>query len=199
MTAEPTPDVAEPLPRWVVPPPGGFTADDLDRLPELPRHSQLIDGGLVFVSPQTAFHSVTIDLLERGLRQATPEELRVRARMTIVLGSRQRPEPDVIVIRAGADPGPHRTAYQAADVVLAVEVVSADSEVRDRERKPQLYAQAGIPHFWRVEQVSGRPTVYVYELDPATKAYALSGIHHDRLKITVPVNIDIDLTEIDDL
>jgi hypothetical protein len=50
-----------------------------------------------------------------------------------------------------------------------------------------------------VENVSGRPTVYVYELDPATHAYALTGIHHDRLKITMPFDIDIDLAEIDSL
>ena len=196
---KPLPDMAEPLPGWVRPPSDGFTADDLDRLPALPRHSQLIDGSLVFTSRQTAFHSVTIDMLERGLRQATPGHLRVRARMTIVLGARQRPEPDLIVIRTGADPGPKGTAYQAADVVLAVEVVSADSEVRDRERKPQLYAKAGIRHFWRVENDSGLPIAYTYELDPATHAYVPTGIHHDRLKTTVPYDIDIDLAEIDSL
>jgi Uma2 family endonuclease len=84
-------------------------------------------------------------------------------------------------------------------VLLAVEVVSPDSEERDRKRKPQLYAEAGIPHFWRVENNSRRPTVYVYELDPATRAYALTGIHHDRLKTPVPFDVDIDLTEIDNL
>jgi Uma2 family endonuclease len=114
--------------------------------------------------------------------------------MTVTLGRRQRPEPDVIVIQAGADPGPDRTAYQAADVVLAVEVVSPDSEERDRKRKPQLYAEAGVPHFWRVENDDGRPIVYAYELDPVTRTYAVSGIHHDRLKTTVP--FDIDLTRI---
>ncbi len=36
--------------------------------------------------------------------------------------------------------------------------------------------------------------VRVYELDPVTKAYALSGIHHDRLKVTVPYDIDIDIS-----
>jgi Uma2 family endonuclease len=50
-------------------------------------------------------------------------------------------------------------------VVLAVEVVSPDSENRDRARKPQLYAEAGIPHFWRIGDSSGRITVYVYGLD----------------------------------
>jgi Uma2 family endonuclease len=132
-----------------------------------------------------------------GLRRAAPDDWRVRRQMMVVLGRRQRPEPDVIVIRAGADPGPHRTAYQAADVVLAVEVMSTDSEVRDRERKPQLHAEAGIPHFWRVENDSGRPIVYTYELDPATKSYVPTGIYHDRLKTTVPFDVDIDLAEID--
>jgi Uma2 family endonuclease len=105
----------------------------------------------------------------------------------------------VIVIRAGADPGPHQTAYRAADVLLAVEVMSADSEIRDRERKPQLYAKAGIEEFWRVENDSGRPIVYTYELDPATRSYVPTGIHHDRLTTTVPFDIDVDLTEIDRL
>ena len=41
--------------------------------------------------------------------------------------------------------------------------------------------------------------VYVYELDPATQSYAVTGIYHDRLKLTVPFEIDIDLSEIDRL
>jgi Uma2 family endonuclease len=188
--------IAAPLPDWAVPPPGGFAADDLDQLTELPPHTELIDGSLVFVSPQADFHSLTTDLLVNGLRRAAPERLRVRREMTVTLGPRQRPEPDVLVIRADADPGPKRTAYQAADVVLVVEVVSPDSEERDRKRKPQLYAEAGILHFWRVENDSQRPIVYIYELDPATRSYVPTGIHHDRLKTTVPFDIDIDLTRI---
>ncbi|GAA3740949.1 hypothetical protein GCM10022205_29260 [Spinactinospora alkalitolerans] len=117
----------------------------------------------------------------------------------MTLGPRQRPEPDVLVVRAEGEGGMEQSSYRPEAVELAVEVVSPDSEERDRERKPQLYARAGITHFWRVEEVSGRPTVYVYELDPATGAYALTGIHHDRLKLTVPFDIDIDLAEIDRL
>ncbi len=119
--------------------------------------------------------------------------------MTVTLGRDQRPEPDIIVIHAESVGGPELTTYRADDVVLAAEVVSAESRTRDRERKPQLYARAGIDHFWRVENADGRPVVYVYELDPATKTYALTGIHHDRLKLTVPFDMDIDLTEIDRL
>lgn len=184
---------ADPLPDWLRPPPRGFTADDLDRLP----HTELIDGSLAFVSPQSAFHLLAMDLLETGLRRCVPDTVRVRREMTVTLDNRQRPEPDVLVINAAGNLD--QTTYQAKDVVLTVEVVSPDSERRDRERKPQLYAQAGIRHFWRVENVAGRAAVYVYELDPATHAYALTGIHHDRLALTVPFDIDIDLTELDKL
>jgi Uma2 family endonuclease len=190
---------AEPMPSWLRPPPAGFTADDLDRLPDLPPHTELIDGSLVFVSPQTAFHALTVDLLKNGLQRCAPDSMRVRREMTVTLDNRQRPEPDVLVIDAAAVRDMDQTTYRADDVVLTVEVVSPASERRDRERKPQLYAQAGIRHFWRIENVAGRPAVYVYELDPATHAYALTGIHHDRLVLTVPFDIDIDLTELDKL
>ncbi|MFC4586649.1 Uma2 family endonuclease [Sphaerisporangium corydalis] len=187
------------LPDWLIPPSKGFTANDLDHLVELPAHTELLDGSLVFVSPQASFHTITLYVLEKGLRGNAPADLRVRREMSVVLGPRQRPEPDLVVLQATADPGPDVTAYEAADILLAVEVVDPASQTRDRGRKPQLYASAGIGHFWRVEQNSGRVTVYVYELDPATSVYSLMGIHHDKLHLTVPFEIEIDLTEIENL
>ena len=73
------------------------------------------------------------------------------------------------------------------------------AEARDRERKPALYAGAGIPHFWLVEREGGRPVVHVYELDAPTRAYVAAGIHRDRLKLPLPFAIDIDLTAVDGL
>lgn len=125
-----------------------------------------------------------------------PGEYDVIREMTIKLNKRNRPEPDVLVFRADADTGPQQTWYRPEDVLIAVEVVSEDSEDRDREVKPRKYAQAGIPHYWRVEENEGLPVVYVYELDPATQAYGLTGIFHDKLELTVPFPIDIDLTAI---
>jgi len=81
-------------------------------------------------------------------------------------------------------------------VRLAIEVVSPESEDRDRLLKPVRCAQAGIPHFWRVEESDGQPVVYVYELDPASMAYAITGIHHAKLALTVPFAIDIDLANL---
>jgi Uma2 family endonuclease len=182
---------------WPRPPVGGWTADDLDELPNLPPHTELIDGSLVFVSPQTNFHSRVIRLLDNALLAQVPDGFDVQREMTIKLNERNRPEPDVMVFKADADIGPGQTWYRPEDVLIAVEVVSKDSEERDREVKPRKYARAGIPHYWRVEQNDGLPVVYVYELDPMTKSYVPMGIFHNRLKLTVPFPVDIDLTAVD--
>ncbi|MBU3865481.1 Uma2 family endonuclease [Streptomyces sp. 4503] len=193
MTAEPQRTT------WPVPPPDGYTVDDLYNLPDLPPHTELIDGSLVFVSPQRVFHMLVMYLLEAGLRRTVPDEFRVRREMTVVLGPRNAPEPDLLVVRAEAEQSRRQTRYEAADMVLAVEVVSPDSEERDRETKPLKYAAAGIPHFWLVEMAGekDRPAVHTYELDLVTKSYTNTGIYHERLKLTVPFTIDIDLTQID--
>ncbi|MFJ3326905.1 Uma2 family endonuclease [Streptomyces griseus] len=193
MTAEPTTAHSS---RWPVPPQDGYTVDDLFTLPDLPPHTELIDGSLVFVSPQRDFHSTMIDLLMTGLRSTAPPEVKVRREMTVVLDRRNAPEPDISVVRTEAVTGLDVTRYQAADVLLAVEVVSPDSEARDHEAKPHKYATAGIPHFWLVEMTGTdqHPVVRVYELDPVTKAYAPTGIHHDRLKTGGPFPVDIDIS-----
>lgn len=92
-------------------------------------------------------------------------------------------------------PASNKTTYEPQDVLLAIEVVSPDSIIRDRKRKPVLYADAGIPHFWRVENVDGRAVVYVFELDPATGQYAPTGIYHDTLDLTLPFPITLHLAE----
>lgn len=188
---------AEPLPDWVIPPPGGFTAEDLLRLPGLPPHTELIDGSLVFVSPQQKWHSRVINLLVRELDQQAPDGLRADREMTVRLAKRQAPEPDVIVVtREAYERDEPSTFYLPEDIVLAVEAVSPDSEERDRDTKPRKYARAGIRHYWRVENDEGRTVVYTYERDPATECFSLTGVHHDKLAITAPFTVDIDLTTI---
>ncbi|WP_128379092.1 Uma2 family endonuclease [Streptomyces cavernae] len=188
----------EPAYRWPIPPPEGWTADDLDRIPGLPPHTELLDGSLVFMSPQTAFHARCMRLMENTLLAQAPSHLDVLREMTIKLDTKNRPEPDILVFPLEANTGSRQTWYRPEDVLLAVEVVSADSRERDREVKPRKYAAAGVPHFWRVEEDEdkGLPVVYVYERDPATEVYGLTGIFHDRLKVSVPFDIEIDLTAI---
>jgi hypothetical protein len=104
---------------WPIPPEGGYFAEDLDTIPDLPPHTELIDGSLVFVAAQVIFW-------------------------------------------AAAETSLDQSDFKPEDVLLVVEVVSAESRVRDRERKPQLYAGAGFQRYWRIEKdrTDGRPVVY---------------------------------------
>ncbi|GAA4094277.1 Uma2 family endonuclease [Actinomadura miaoliensis] len=187
------------VPQWMIPPPGGFTADDFLKMRGLPRHTELIDGSLVFVSPQQPWHQWIINLLWFRLDEQAPAGFRAQREMTIKLAKRQCPEPDVLVVTEEAHErlfAEKLTYFHPEDVSLVVEAVSPDSEDRDRDTKPLRYAAAGIRHYWRVEADDLRAVVYVYELDPATGAYSPTGIYHDRLKLTVPFDIDIGLTRV---
>ncbi|MFB7556271.1 Uma2 family endonuclease [Streptomyces brevispora] len=183
-------------PRWAVPPVGGWTADDLDTLPNLPPHTELIDGSLVFVSPQTVFHARAVDFFNGQLQSSAPPELEVVRDFTIDVDFQNRPEPDVVVVRAEAVESLRQTRFPASSVLLAIEVVADESVTRDRETKPVKYARAKIPHYWRVENQDGHAVVHVFELEPATGAYTSTGIFHDRMKVSVPFPVDLDLTAI---
>ncbi|NEC08760.1 Uma2 family endonuclease [Streptomyces sp. SID7909] len=192
MNAEPPP----PAPQWAVPPEGGWTADDLDTLPNLPPHTELIDGSLVFACPQTVFHSRAVSFFSGHLLSSAPPGLESVARFTIDIDRSNRPEPDIVVVRADAVESLRQTRFPASSVLLAIEVVSDDSVTRDRETKPVKYARAKIPHYWRVEEQNGRTVVYVFELEPTTGAYTSTGIFHDRMKVSVPFPVDLDLSAI---
>ena len=181
---------------WPVPPVGGWTADDLDRLPNLPPHTELIDASLVFATPQTVFHSRAVGYFGWQLESAAPEDLEIVVRFTIDIDRQNRPEPDVVVVHGEAIEDSDQTRLPAELVVLAVEVVSTDTMTRDRETKPVKYARAKIPHFWRVEDNEGQAVVHVFELEPTTGAYTSTGIFHDRMKVSVPFPVDLDLTQI---
>ncbi|MEV5896783.1 Uma2 family endonuclease [Nonomuraea fuscirosea] len=180
------------LPEWLYPgPPGGWTADMLDHLPpDAPRHVELIDGSLLLRPPQTGFHMLTIQLFENHLEP--PPHLAVVREMTMTLGPRQRPEPDVMLVDRMTIKN-DTTSLRPEDVHLVIEVVSAESIDRDRTTKPIKYSNAGIQHFWRVEKDNGSPVVYTFELEPAVMAYVPTGIHHKRLQTSIGFDVDIDL------
>ncbi|WP_405084699.1 Uma2 family endonuclease [Microbispora sp. NBC_01389] len=184
------------LPEWFHPgPPGGWTADMLDHLPpDAPRHVELIDGALVFRAPQTVFHMLMVTLLtdrDHGIRP--PGHLAVAREMSVTLGPRQRPEPDVLVLGREALSDLRRTWYRPEEVHLVVEVVSPESAERDRVTKPIKYSNAGIRYLWRIEQEDQHAVAYTFELEPSVKAYVPTGIHRKRLVTYAGFDVDIDL------
>ncbi|MFE1167643.1 Uma2 family endonuclease [Nocardiopsis sp. NPDC058789] len=191
--------MAEPLPDWFLTPPGGWTADDMDRLPPGVPRMELIDGALVLLSPQTRFHSHVMINLAHELQDMAPKCVDVLAEMTMKLGKYQRPEPDILVYEFEEGRDDHLDWYQAThvppeDVLIAIEIVSPESRERDRTTKPMKYAAAGIPHFWRIEPEETGPAIHVYELDGGRDPrYVPTTIARERLKLDVPFPIDVDV------
>ncbi|WP_232323631.1 Uma2 family endonuclease [Catenuloplanes japonicus] len=184
------------VPEWMRPPrPEGWYADDLDELPQAPRHTELIDGALVFMmSPQRAWHGRLVTALVLALSEQAPPGVEVEREMTIRLDERNRPEPDLLATTTPYDPD--RTYYKPDEVLLVVEVVSAESAHRDRTVKLRKYAEAGIAHYWRIEDEDGSPVVHAYELDGPTRAYAPSGVFRHQVRTPVPFPITLDLARL---
>ncbi len=181
------------LPEWMRPPrPEGWFAEDLDRLAEAPRHTELIDGALVFMmSPQRSWHGRLVTSLAVSLAEQSPSGVEVEREMTIRLDERNRPEPDLLVTTASYDPD--RTWYAPETILLVVEVVSPESAHRDRTVKLRKYAESGIAHYWRIEEEDDAPVVHAYELDGPSRAYAPTGIHRNTLQTSNPFKIELDL------
>ncbi|PRH80679.1 Uma2 family endonuclease [Streptomyces solincola] len=58
--------------------------------------------------------------------------------------------PDLVVADAGAT-AEDGVSVDADGVQLVIELVSPGNRTVDRKFKPMLYAEAAIPHFWRVD------------------------------------------------
>lgn len=104
-------------------------------------------------------HQRLLFRLAVALDAAVPAGLEVLAAINVRVGPGKILIPDLAVVSA---PGLDVTVCAAADVVLIVEITSPGYAVVDRAVKPQLYAQAGIPHYLRVELRPVGPCAVVY-------------------------------------
>lgn len=191
------------LANWPFPPEGGWTADDLDLLPQdgpngeldLFKRVELIDGALILMSPQRLFHESVITGLRHLLDGQAPEEFAITTQMTIRITKQQRPDPDVLVYNAAAR-DLSRTSFLPGDIHLVAEVVSPESKYRDHKVKPRIYAAAGIRHYWVVDEEDGKPVITTHELDPDTGTYDCTGVHRDSFTRSEPFPLEIHFAEL---
>jgi Uma2 family endonuclease len=128
------------------PPPGGWTTDDLDRLPEDGYRRELLDGALIVSPSPTSVHQIIAGRLMVALEATCPDSLEVTQAVEVRISRKRSFIPDVLVATATA--GQRRPAkYEPHEVVLAIEIVSEGSQTMDRITKPALYAGAGIAYY----------------------------------------------------
>ncbi|MFF2465968.1 hypothetical protein [Streptomyces mirabilis] len=84
------------------------------------------------------------------------------------------------------------TVIVDADAVqLVVELVSPGNKTMDRKFKPLLYAEAAIPHFWRLE-FDPAPRLIVSELHAGRYVETTTALAGATTRIHAPFTVDID-------
>ncbi len=139
-----------------------YTAADLETMPDDGRRYELIDGELL-VSPAPGWpHQEVVFSLYGVLRSACPRGLRVvGAPFAVRPDAFNEYQPDVLVARYG-----DLTMEDLPRApLLAVEVISPTSGLRDANLKKAVYARMGVPSFWLVLPDLHRPALTAFELD----------------------------------
>jgi Uma2 family endonuclease len=164
------PDLREETAMTVVDIPFRFplTAEEFEQLPPIEGvRVELSEGTLeMAAAAQRAWHSLVKERIAPLLRKDGRKAL---MDTDVVLAPRTVREPDVTRFRAGYQLDLNRAQFPATAVDLVVEIVSPESERRDRVVKPQEYAAAGILEMWIVERLPGDPEdalVTSYRLTP---------------------------------
>jgi Uma2 family endonuclease len=113
---------------------------------------ELVDGMVHFMPSATMGHEHVKAELRNQLRRLRPPGIRITTELEIQLSLNHRRKPDVVAVQADAGDFAASTV-SPSKVLLAVEVVSPGSETIDRKHKPLEYADAFLPHYWRIELV----------------------------------------------
>lgn len=179
--AAPVPDVFEHSGPW--------TEEEFLALP-VDRRIELLDGALL-VSPSARLpHQRLSFRLALALDAVVSVGLEVLEAINIRVGPGKILIPDVAVV---STPGLDLTVCEAADVVLVVEIASPGNAVADRAVKPQLYAQAGIPHYLRIELSAAGPSAVACRLAQDRYVEVTRAGPGSTLVLTEPIAITLDL------
>jgi Uma2 family endonuclease len=180
---------AQELITGLVRPPDGWTIDDLGSWPLSNVRYELTDGALTVSPSPTSLHQAVSGLLFASVNQQVPRGLAATQAVEIRMAPQLTRIPDVLVVRS-EEPGRHW--FRPDEVLLGVEIESPGSHIEDRITKPALYAQFGIPNFWRIELKPVRARVY----ELAGETYRERPCPEGRLVAAGPVAVDLALDEL---
>jgi Uma2 family endonuclease len=126
-----------------------YTVDDLFKMPDDGNRYEVL-GGSLFVSPAAShLHQSVADELCRLLWAARPPGVRAVTNVAVRMPNDDGPIPDITVTSSNSKLHPKELPCDVVHTV--VEVASPSNALMDRALKPQMYADAGIPCYWRVE------------------------------------------------
>lgn len=130
-----------------------LSLEDWIDLPETPEYQVEAVEGVLVVAPRPLFlHQRAVNRLTYWLDERLPAGYSALSEVEVVVAEKPLTVrvPDVIVVESiVVNTNPARC--HAADVRLAIEVISPGSRRTDRVTKFSEYAEAGIDHYWIVD------------------------------------------------
>ncbi|MEU0741944.1 Uma2 family endonuclease [Streptomyces sp. NPDC006134] len=172
---------------------GPWTVADVLALPEDRTTRYELLGESLVMSPAPGIRhqrvSLRLAMILHAEAQAAKAPVEVLEAVNVILPS-GLVVPDLVVTDAGAT-AEDGAGVDADGVRLVVELVSPGNRMVDRKFKPMLYAEAAIPHFWRLE-FDPAPMLVVYELESGRyveRTTALAGTTTD-LDDPFPITLD---------
>jgi Uma2 family endonuclease len=164
-------------------------------MPEDTTHLLELVEGVLIVAPRPAFvHQRVMARLATELDRQLPAELAASPDVEVVVDAWFPPTvrvPDVVVVpTAVADRNPARV--EAADVVLAVEIVSPGTGRTDRVTKLKEYADAGIGHYWIID-LDPPVSLTGYLLVDGSYEVMIESAGVAEVRSPAPLRIDLDM------
>lgn len=157
------------------------------------RRYELVEGVLLVIPRPAPMHQRVMVRLAAELDRQLPDELTALADVEVEIDTRYPATvraPDIVIVPTSrAQQNPPRLV--AADVLVAIEIVSPGTGRTDRVTKPTEYADAGIPHYWLVE-LDPRVTLTASTLIAGDYEHTAEGSGVITLTAPVPVKLDLD-------
>jgi Uma2 family endonuclease len=129
----------------------------------------------------TPLHGLIRRAVANAIDIGCPPAYAVGGIQSVRLDDRNERLADVVVVEASAA---SRSPVLHADVLLAVEVVTPGSLVRDRGEKLEAYARSGVPSCWVVDPDHARITFTQFLLGEG-------GVYHQHVHTDELVTVDL--------
>ena len=138
-----------------VPVPRLFSRTDFQRMVETGLFAgeriELLGGVVIAMSPQNTPHAATVNRLNYQLMKLCGPDIYIRVQSPVALDDYNQPEPDLVL--CAPDPLDYAEAHPRPEQISLIIEIADTSVQQDRQRKAQLYARSGIPHYWVVDLV----------------------------------------------
>jgi Uma2 family endonuclease len=174
---------------------GPWTVQDVLALDEDRRYRYELLGESLVMSPapglrhQRAAYRLHVALDAAARAAGAPVEVLEAINVTLPSGL---VVPDIVVADAGAT-AEDAVSIDAEAVLLVVELVSPGNATMDRRFKPLLYAEAGIPAYWRLE-ADPAPMLVISELEGGRYLERTTALSGATTRVDTPFPFEIDPT-----